>query len=63
MPRRLVGRWINDGWDGEPPIRRAVRPDHTRGESLHTQPHERISREVEEIGNGQMRGELWHYAE
>jgi hypothetical protein len=52
MPRRLVGGWLNDGWDGEPPIRRAVRPDQTRGESRHTQPRERIRREVEAIGKG-----------
>ena len=31
MSRRLVGGWLDEGWDGEPPIRRAVRPDQREG--------------------------------
>jgi hypothetical protein len=31
MARRLVGGWLDEGWDGELPIRRAVRPDQCEG--------------------------------
>jgi hypothetical protein len=31
MSRRLVGGRLDEGWDGEPPIRRAVRPDQREG--------------------------------
>ena len=27
MAHRLVGGWLDEGWDGEPPIHRAVMPD------------------------------------
>jgi hypothetical protein len=31
MARRLVGGCLDEGWDGEPPIRRDVRPDQCKG--------------------------------
>jgi hypothetical protein len=57
MPRRLVGGRLNGGWDGEPPIHGAVRPDQTRGESCHTRPRERIWRAAETMEGEQTRGE------
>jgi hypothetical protein len=35
----LVAKWLltsNEGWGGEPPIRRVLRPDHTRKIMPHT---------------------------
>jgi hypothetical protein len=31
MSRRLVSERLDEGWDGEPPVRRAVRPDRREG--------------------------------
>jgi hypothetical protein len=56
MPRRLVGGRLNGGWDGEPPIHGAVRPDQTRGESCHTRPRERIWRAAGTIERGRREG-------
>jgi hypothetical protein len=53
----MVGGRLNGGWDGEPPIQGAVRPDQTRGESCHTRPRERIWRAAETIEREKTRGE------
>jgi hypothetical protein len=56
MARRLVGRCLDEGWEGEPPIRRDVRLDQTRGESCHTRPRERIWRAAKTIEGGRREG-------
>jgi hypothetical protein len=56
MARRPVGGCLDEGWEGEPPIRRDVRPDQCEGKSSHTQPRERIRRMAETIEGGEREG-------